>query len=78
MLLNGHLIEPIQTQLFDKNGIATAGLKTIQLNVKAFEELASTKINWNAQQLKDLPLSYVLRNLNLLLLRIRIIQKTNH
>lgn len=74
MLLNGHLIEPIQTQLFDKNGIAKAGLKTIQLNVKAFEELASTKINWNAQQLKDLPLSYVLRNLNLLLLRIRIVQ----
>jgi hypothetical protein len=78
VLLKGHLIEPIQDQLFDKDGTATAGLKTIQLNIKAFEELASTKINWNAQQLKDLPLSYVLRNLNLLLLRIRIVQHTNH
>jgi hypothetical protein len=78
MQLYGHIIEPIQTQLFDKTGIATTGMKTIQLNVKAFEELASTKINWNAQQLKDLPLSYVLRNLNLLLLRIRIVQHTNH
>jgi len=78
VLLKGHIIEPIQTQLFDKTGIATTGLKTIQLNVKAFEELTSTKINWNAQQLKDLPLSYVLRNLNLLLLRIRIVQYTNH
>jgi len=78
VLLKGHLIEPIQDQLFDKDGTATAGLKTIQLNIKAFEELASTKINWNAQQLKDLPLSYVLRNLNLLLLRIKIVQHTNH
>ncbi len=78
VLLKGHLTEPIQTQLFDKNGIATAGLKTIQLNVKAFEKLANTKINWNAQQVKDLPLSYVLRNLNLLLLRIRIVENTNH
>ena len=78
VLLKGHLTEPIQTQLFDKNGIATAGLKTIQLNVKAFEKLANTKINWNAKQVKDLPLSYVLRNLNLLLLRIRIVQHTNH
>jgi 4-amino-4-deoxy-L-arabinose transferase-like glycosyltransferase len=78
VLLKGHIIEPIQTQLFDKNGKVKAGMKTIQLNVKAFEELASTKINWNAQQLKDLPLSYVLRNLNLLLLRIKIVQHTNH
>jgi hypothetical protein len=78
MQLYGHVIEPIQAQLFVENGITTAGLKTIQLNVKAFEELASTKINWNAQQLKDLPLGYVLRNLNLLLLRIRIVQHTNH
>lgn len=78
VLLKGHVIEPIQAQLFDKNGIASARLKTIQLNVKAFEELANTKINWNAQQVKDLPLSYVLRNLNLLLLRIRIVQHTNH
>ncbi len=78
VLLKGHIIEPIQTQLFDKTGIATTGLKTIQLKVKAFEELANTKINWNAQQLKDLPLGYVLRNLNLLLLRIRIVQHTNH
>jgi hypothetical protein len=78
VLLKGHIIEPIQTQLFDKTGIATTGMKTIQLNVKAFEELANTKINWNAQQLKDLPLGYVLRNLNLLLLRIRIVQHTNH
>jgi hypothetical protein len=74
MQLFGHVIEPIQAQLFVENGITTAGLKTIQLNVKAFEELANTKINWNDQQLKDLPLSYVLRNLNLLLLRIRIVQ----
>jgi len=78
VLLKGHIIEPIQTQLFDKTGIATTGLKTIQLKVKAFEELANTKINWNAQQLKDLPLSYVLRNLNLLLLRIKIVHHTNH
>lgn len=78
VLLKGHIIEPIQTQLFDKTGIATTGLKTIQLKVKAFEELANTKINWNAQQLKDLPLSFVLRNLNLLLLRIKIVQHTNH
>lgn len=78
VLLKGHIIEPIQTQLFDKTGIATTGLKTIQLKVKAFEELANTKINWNAQQLKDLPLSYVLRNLNLLLLRIKIVQHTKH
>lgn len=78
VLLKGHIIEPIQTQLFDKTGIATTGLKTIQLKVKAFEELANTKINWNAQQLKDLPLGYVLRNLNLLLLRIKIVQHTNH
>lgn len=74
MQLFGHVIEPIQAQLFVENGITTARLKTIQLNVKAFEELANTKINWNDQQLKDLPLSYVLRNLNLLLLRIRIVQ----
>jgi hypothetical protein len=78
MQLYGHVIEPIQTQLFDKNGKVKAGLKTIQLNVKAFEKLANTKINWNAKQVKDLPLSYVLRNLNLLLLRIRIVQHTNH
>jgi hypothetical protein len=78
VLLKGHIIEPIQTQLFDKNGKVKAGLKTIQLNVKAFEELANTKINWNAQQLKDLPLGYALRNLNLLLLRIKIVQHTNH
>ena len=76
VLLKGHIIEPIQTQLFDKTGIATTGMKTIQLNVKAFEELANTKINWNAQKLKDLPLSFVLRNLNMLLLRIRIVQHT--
>jgi hypothetical protein len=74
MQLYGHVIEPIQAQLFVENGITTAGLKTIQLNVKAFEKLANTKIKWNAQQVKDLPLSYVLRNLNLLLLRIRIVQ----
>lgn len=78
MQLYGHVIEPIQAQLFDKNGIASARLKTIQLNVKAFEELANTKINWNAQQVKDLTLSYVLRNLNLLLLRIRIVENTKH
>lgn len=78
VLLKGHIIEPIQPQLFDNNGKVRAGLKTIQLNVKAFEELARTKIKWNAQQLKDLPLSFVLRNLNLLLLRIKIVQHTNH
>lgn len=78
MQLFGHVIEPIQAQLFVENGIASTRLKTIQLNVKAFEELANTKIKWNAQQVMDLPLSYVLRNLNLLLLRIRIVQYTKH
>lgn len=74
MQLFGHLIEPIQAQLFVENGAASPELKNIQLKLNELEKLVNTKIKWNAQQVKDLPLSYVLRNLNLLLLHIRIVQ----
>ncbi|MBP6090704.1 MAG: hypothetical protein KA521_05575 [Crocinitomicaceae bacterium] len=76
--LYGHVIEPIQAQLFVKNGTASPELKNIQLKLNELEKLVNTKIKWNVQQLKDLPLSYVLRNLNLLLLRIRIVENTKH
>lgn len=78
MQLFGHLIEPIQAQLFVENGAASPELKNIQLKLNELEKLVNTKIKWNAQQVKDLPLSYVLRNLNLLLLRIRIVENTKH
>lgn len=78
MQLYGHVIEPIQAQLFVENGTASPELKNIQLKLNEFEKLVNTKIKWNAQQVKDLPLSYVLRNLNLLLLRIRIVENTKH
>jgi len=76
--LYGHVIEPIQAQLFVENGAASPELKNIQLKLNELEKLVNTKIKWNAQQVKDLPLSYVLRNLNLLLLRIRIVENTKH
>ena len=78
MQLYGHVIEPIQAQLFVKNGTASHELKNIQLKLNELEKLVNTKINWNVQQVKDLPLSYVMRNLNLLLLRIRIVENTKH
>lgn len=76
--LYGHVIEPIQAQLFVENGAASPELKNIQLKLNELEKLVNTKIKWNAQQVKDLPLSYVLRNLNLLLLSIRIVENTKH
>lgn len=78
MKLYGHVIEPIQAQLFVKNGTASPELKNIQLKLNELEKLVNTKIKWNVQQVKDLPFSYVLRNLNLLLLRIRIVENTKH
>lgn len=78
MQLYGHVIEPIQAQLFVKNGTASPELKNIQLKLNELEKLVNTKIKWNVQQVKDLPFSYVLRNLNLLLLRIRIVENTKH
>ena len=76
--LYGHVIEPIQAQLFVENGAASPELKNIQLKLNELEKLVNTKIKWNVQQVKDLPFSYVLRNLNLLLLRIRIVENTKH
>lgn len=78
VLLKGHVIELIQAQLFVENGTASPELKNIQLKLNELEKLVNTKIKWNVQQVKDLPFSYVLRNLNLLLLRIRIVENTKH
>lgn len=78
MQLYGHVIEPIQAQLFVENGTASPELKNIQLKLNELEKLVNTKIKWNVQQVKDLPFSYVLRNLNLLMLRIRIVENTKH
>lgn len=78
VLLKGHVIELIQAQLFVENGAASPELKNIQLKLNELEKLVNTKIKWNVQQVKDLPFSYVLRNLNLLLLRIRIVENTKH
>lgn len=78
VLLKGHVIELIQAQLFVENGTASPELKNIQLKLNELEKLVNTKIKWNVQQVKDLPFSYVLRNLNLLMLRIRIVENTKH
>jgi hypothetical protein len=78
VLLKGHVIELIQAQLFVENGTASPELKNIQLKLNELEKLVNTKIKWNVQKVKDLPFSYVLRNLNLLLLRIRIVENTKH